>query len=299
MQTASALTGTPAVPRLSKADPAAAAFRAIGHRAIAVQAGLAVDFGDLHVDFADGWAVDLSDALIPGTDYEIVLNPDSTLSAHAFGAAGDFGRPVLGGFHFAPGGNATARAGGDTKPAINPFSVYDLNFRPACPDPRGMALIEGRFWADIYLLGTDHVRDGTSRFGATIATGRTLDRLNHADAVAVMARHGKQLLGITEFWVSAMGVAEKASLDDRPETAGLLECGAERFTSRYGLFQVTGGVWQWGHDEDPDDPRASIFGGSWIDGSDAGSRCADLDHWPGDSYEHVGARGRSDHLVLA
>lgn len=39
---------------------------------------------------------------------------------------------------------------------------------------------------------------------------------------------------------------------------------------------------------------ASLFGGSWINGSNAGSRYANLDYWPENSDDNVGARGRSD-----
>ena len=295
MQSAAILADHFADIRLTKTNGSAPAFRLEG-AAIAANAGIALAFGDHNADFADGTPVVLPPNLIAGTDYEIVLNPDSTLSAHTYGAAKEFGRPVIGGFHHAPGGNASGRAGGNAEPAINPYSIYDLNFRPACPDPRGMALIDGRFWCDLYLLGTNHKTEGTSRWGAKIATGRTLDRLNYADAVAIMESHGKTLLGVTDFWAAAFGVTEKAALEGRPEIAGLLEDGAERFTSRHGLFQATGGVWVWGHDEDPDEPRASLFGGSWIGGSRAGSRCARLVYWPEDSGGHVGARGRSDHL---
>ena len=45
--------------------------------------------------------------------------------------------------------------------------------------------------------------------------------------------------------------------------------------------------------------RASIFGGSWINGDNAGSRYANLDYWPGLSLENFSARGRSDHLKPA
>ena len=46
------------------------------------------------------------------------------------------GDSVLGGFHYAPGGNAPARSGGDDVPAINPCSLWDVAFRPACADQR-------------------------------------------------------------------------------------------------------------------------------------------------------------------
>ena len=38
----------------------------------------------------------------------------------------------------------------------------------------------------------------------------------------------------------------------------------------------------------------SIFGGSWINGSNAGSRYANLDNWPENSNENISARGRCD-----
>ena len=45
-------------------------------------------------------------------------------------------------------------------------------------------------------------------------------------------------------------------------------------------------------------PRASIFGGSWINDDNAGSRYAYVDFWPENSSDSLGARGRSDHLQL-
>jgi hypothetical protein len=40
--------------------------------------------------------------------------------------------------------------------------------------------------------------------------------------------------------------------------------------------------------------RASIFGGSWWNGDNAGSRYANLDNWPENSNDNISARGRSD-----
>ena len=42
--------------------------------------------------------------------------------------------------------------------------------------------------------------------------------------------------------------------------------------------------------------RPSIFGGSWINGSNSGSRYANLDFWPENSDDNLSARGASDHL---
>jgi hypothetical protein len=41
-------------------------------------------------------------------------------------------------------------------------------------------------------------------------------------------------------------------------------------------------------------PRSSIFGGSWLNDDNAGSRYANVDNWPDNSNENLGARGRSD-----
>lgn len=46
-------------------------------------------------------------------------------------------------------------------------------------------------------------------------------------------------------------------------------------------------------------PRASIFGGSWINDDNAGSRYANVDNWSDNSNENLGARGRSDDQVAA
>jgi len=244
-----------------------------------------------------------------GADYFVRT---SSAAAELVKADGAPDPEVFGGFHFAPGGNAPARAGGDAVPAINPFSLWDVGFRPSAPDPRGMAYVDpalvpfpsivGPSWKDIYPLAQDHLA-GTSRFGAVIADGNsppqafdgrgTFARFDYATAVAVLAHHGKQPLSYDEFRVAAYGVTEKTAIGSDPLVTGL---DAPR-TSRFGLMQATGNVWQWGHDGDPDDPRASLFGGHWWGGGFAGSRQASVAYdWPGVSDGSIGARGRCDHL---
>ncbi len=47
-------------------------------------------------------------------------------------------------------------------------------------------------------------------------------------------------------------------------------------------------------------PRASIFGGSWYNDGNAGSRHANVAYWnPDNSNDDIGARGRSDDQFLA
>ncbi|MGD9766802.1 MAG: hypothetical protein AB7U62_04085 [Pseudolabrys sp.] len=290
---------------LTKADPALPALKVTGAHEIAIRAGT-VFAGRAFTDDTiiarpeGGWAV--------GADYVVVVvGTDAPMAVKLVTAP--VGDVHLGGFHVAPGGNASARGGGDDQPAINPFSCWDLNFRPSCADPRGMTLVElagGRkFWCDIYLLGTKHLSDGTSKFGAVIADGNECPqrvdgdgnyrRFDYDTARAVMTHHGKGLLSLEEFFAAAFGVTEKSTCDDEPERSAL---DAAR-TSKWGVIQATGNMWVWGHDGDPDLPRASLFGGSWLSDGGAGSRCAHVAYyWPDASHDSLGARGRGDHLQL-
>ena len=297
---------SPPLPRLTKLDPASPVLEATGRDALHIKAGTI--FPGKALAAADAPFVVIGSgssgsALVPGSDYFVVVAGGLVTIELATRAPDD--PAILGGFHYAPGGNAPARAGGDDIPAINPCSLWDINFRPACPDPRGMAFIATAprpFWCDIYLTGVDHLDNGTSAFGVVIADDRDPPRnsggrfkaLDHATAIDVMTAHGKALLAHEEFIAAAYGVTERTSAERDPKTTGL---DAPR-TSRFGLMQATGNLWIWGHDGDPDLPRASLLGGSWINGASVGSRFAVLGFWTDFSSGGLGARGRGDHLRL-
>ncbi len=231
-----------------------------------------------------------------GSDYAVVLDEFGRTRLELADAINPLERGAFAGFHYALGSNASARAGGDSIPQINPHSFWDVGFRPSCKDPRGMVLVTlpggCRVWVDIYLLNSSHADLGTSRSFETIADGASLDVLDYATAAKIVAEHGKRLMTYEEFYTAAHGVKERSSAPRDPKKTGL---DAER-TSRFGLMQATGNMWIWGTDGDPDEQRPSIFGGSWVDGSDAGSRCADLGYWPENSGENIGVRAASDHL---
>jgi len=277
---------------------------------LSIRAGTSISIDGSTVSFDKDTPI-ASDKLLAGKDYTIGINTMGELYIKVADENPLNGK-TFAGFHFAPSGNANSKNGGDGVPAINPYSLWDVGFRPSCPDPRGMAIVEtsgGKlFWADIYLLGVDHLKNGTSAHGVTIADGRdlpvridgngTYERCHFATVSEIYAHHGKRLLGAEEFFAAAYGVKERASRDDEPTLTGSLEDNAARFVSRWGMHDITGTMWQWGTDGHPDDPRPSIFGGSWFSGSHAGSRCADLGDWAGSSYEYLGARGASDHLKL-
>ena len=271
---------------------------ATGPASIAIIAGTKITIDSTEIVFEDAVHLSLSDPQ-PGTDYAVRAHTSGEAEIVPVTNTNPLDGGYIGGFHFAPGGNATARAGGDTVPAINPCSVWDIDFRPDAMDPRGMAMIEGaygrRFWMDIYLLGVEHEKNGTSRFGVKIADGRSLDKLDYYDAVNILAGHGKHLPTYEQFIIAAFGVTEKSAAASDPDITGL----DTARTSRHGLMQATGNLWVWGTDGDPDDPRPSLFGGSWVLGSDAGSRFADLVGWAELSDEYLSARGASDHLIPA
>jgi hypothetical protein len=294
---------------LQKADPAHPVFALVGTGSLVVRAGTV--FAGTSFDRDTHVPVPMNEegqpGYVTGADYVIRL-VDGNLAISRLSSAPSFDDPTLiGGFHFAPGGNATGRSGGDSIPQISPFSLWDIAFRPACPDPRGMVLVEGRdgrFWCDIYLLGVDHIDAGTSAYGVTIADGndppqksggKRFKKLDYETAVAVMAHHGKGLLSYDEFIAATHGVTEQTSASGDP---GETRLDAPRSSAR-GVMQATGNLWVWGHDGDPDTPRASVCGGSWWSGDGAGSRHAIVAYdWPDYSSGSVGARGRGDHLQL-
>ena len=115
------------------------------------------------------------------TDYAIWQNPTTgalvSNASFTTAPAGATGGSIVGGYHYIPSGRPTAVNNGSPTAAaeILEFSIWDLTWRPECPDPRGMACIDGRFWCDLYLCGSTSYA-GTafsavpsSKIGLTIA----------------------------------------------------------------------------------------------------------------------------------
>lgn len=263
-------SGFPAA--FNKANPSIVAFAAATSQTLVTSQEMWVSVAGLLRKFVSGTAVQMP-TLTAGTDYAIYACNDGTLRADAsFAAATGFDAATsrqIGGFHYAPGSNAAARAGGDTTPQINPYSIWDLRFRPSCPDPRGMALVAGRFWCDIYLLGVDHHINGTSRGAATIADGSsppkvptlfggdgsaTYGNLTWFSAMEVMKAAGKDLLDYAEFAAATYGATEGTGRGNDPVTTGLGTTNAgssnadQKFTSKWGVVQASGCLWVWGRD---------------------------------------------------
>lgn len=313
-----------------KADWQSVGFFKTGVGTISIKVGTKVELAGTVHGFVADTAVQMP-TLNAGTDYAIYMCNDGTVRADAsFTAPAGFDTTTsrkIGGFHFSPGGNAPGQAGGDSTPTINEYSLWDLKFRPSASDPRGMTLVAGLFWCDIYLLNVDHLINGTSRYGATIADqdappkiptafggdgSATYGALTWWEAAEVMAAHGKRLLDYAEFAAAAYGVTESTSVGADPVTCAL---DAPR-TSKWGLMQATGNMRVWGGEKsiftavdwtwfDLTGGRGqlfisgmsvSVFGGSFNDTIYSGSRSSTWQTGPWFPETNKGARGRCDHV---
>lgn len=216
--------------------------------------------------------------------------------------------------------------GGDTTPAINPYSIWDLKFRPACPDPRGMCLVADAFWSDIYLLGVDHPTNGSSKYNVTIADGSNPPKIpakfggngttaypggNWWDMYEVLLSFGKRFPSYSEFSALAYGTTENASSTAATDPVSTI-LRAES-TSKWGAMLSSGNMWVWGDEFGGGTAAAAwvansggrgstyqlegtvLFGGDWDAGARAGSRASYWGPVPSVSNISFGARGVADH----
>ena len=300
-----------------------------GAGTLQLRAGTQVEVGGRLLRFTAAKAVEMP-ALVAGSDYAVWIAATGAVQASSnFVAAPGAGTwRLVGGFHYAPGGNAPARAGGDTVPAINEYSIWDVKWRPACSDPRGMALVAGLFWADIYLCGVNHHLNGTSKFNVTIADGVSLPKVPLAfggdgttayatcdwwTAGEVLTAYGKRLPSYSEFAALAFGSAEASGAGSDPASTILRAA----YTSRWGVMLATGNMWTWGLPQGGGQgaaaytantggrgstyllPNAVLFGGNWNNGANCGSRASIWNNSPANSNVNIGVRGVCDHLRLA
>jgi hypothetical protein len=322
-----------------KADIKTVAFIKTGAGTISIKAGAKIEVADTLQVFATQTVI-VMPTLTAGTDYAIYVCTDGTVRADAsFTAPSGYtisNSRQIGGFHYAPGGVAAAQAGGDTTPAINAYSIWDLKFRPACSDPRGMALIADSFWADIYLLGVDYLTNGSSKYNVSIADGSappkrsTLYGGNGTTTYAdgnwwnlneALKHVGKRSPTYSEFAALAYGTTEATSSGgtDVP-TTGVSGTGATSawnlFTSKFGVIQATGCMWIWGDEFGGGAAAAAyvantqgrgstyqmenavLLGGIWNGAATSGSRASVWLYSPTSSNVNFGARGVCDHLTL-
>ena len=315
-----------------KADPTAVAWTKTGNGTAETQTAIYVEVNDSVLTIASGTSIDMP-SLTAGTDYAIWAETDGSLQAstnHTTPPSANARK--IGGFHYAPGGNATGTSGGDTTPAINGYSFWDLKFRPTC-DPRGMTLVAGGFWvpygfwADIYVTNVDHHINGTSKYNVTIADGSsppkvptefggngstTYGSYTWFEVQELLASHGKRAPTQQEFMALAYGTTEASSIGSDPSTTNW----DAAYVSKWGVNQATGCMWIWGLDRggayntggwnantdgrgsEYNAPNAALFGGNWSNGSNAGSRCSNWNDSASSSGNYVGSRGVCDHMIV-
>lgn len=266
--------------------------------------------------------------LTAGSDLAIWVNPDGTLQAStSFTTPPVAGGRKVGGFHYAPGGNASfaLNAGnGGTTPQINQFSFYDLKWKPSAPDPRGLTLVANAFWVGIYNLAQNHLSGAPHRHGVAPARDGNAPQFingsgNYPNAspmnlFEVLNFHGFTTLRVQDFQLAAFGTNEEASRGSAAATTGLPGGNTDaQFTSTWGVIQSTGVLGTWSNDSIlstadqtlPNPSRGGRFrvshfaalGGTFIFGAASGSRVV-FTITATASSTNRGSRGRCDHVIL-
>ncbi len=314
-----------------KADPFTSLFSKTAGGSASVKANNIFEVNGKLIQTVSATSI-IMPALNGGTDYAIYACDDGT-----FRADSNFSYPSgwtttnsmkVGGFHYAPGGNATGQSGGNTTAQINEYSFWDMKFRPSCVDPRGMTLVADAFWSDIYLTGVDAITNGSSRYNVTIADGSSPPKIpamfggngsvsygsyTWFEACQLAAAFGKRLPTQREFMALAYGTTEATQNGSDPGVTSLIAA----FISRWGCHQVAGVMWQWGDDRggaynttgwnantegfgsEYNAPNAVFFGGDWGHGSNCGSRSSVWSNAASASSSGIGSRFVCDHLILS
>lgn len=345
------------VSAIAKADKSAPCLVKTGASTISIRAGTTAYLASGVVGFIVDTPVTMP-PLTAGEDYSVWVHPDGAASAVADPASAPAAAPVagalkIGGFHYGLVAPGTTVAGGsfattgagmiwtqadvDKIAGINTWSIWDLRWRPAAPNPRGMALVGGQTWVDIYFCGTNHIANGTSRNNTDIASGTVLPRkplafggngtstystLNWWEATEIARAHEKRLMWQQEFIDAAFGVTEAQSIGGAAATYPNTGRSAG-YTSRYGIEQASGHHWTWGQDSSyrhdgaawwawqavtggrgsmnlytPVANVRAIFGGARGVAAVSGSRCSSWGVSPWDSGWDLGVRAACDHLNL-
>ena len=266
---------------LDKVDAFSPAFTKTAAGTISVKAGTSARVAGVQVSWAADTAITMP-TLTGGTNYAIYVCTDGSIRVDASWSAPTgyttANSRKIGGFHYGLVAAGTTVAGGsfattgngmiwtqtdvDNIAGINKFSIWDLKFRPACSDPRGMALVNSRTWVDIYLCNTDTAANGTSKAGTNISSGTVLPKipsefggngtttypsLNWWVANELARANQKRLMRESEFVGAAFGVTENQSIDATASTYPTTQRNAG-YTSKYGLEQASGHHWTWGED---------------------------------------------------
>lgn len=314
-----------------KSDKSSPAFIKTGNGTASIKAGTILKVAQQVFNFNSNTAITMP-TLTSGTDYAIYVCSDGTVRADS-----NFTSPTgyttlnslkIGGFHYAPGGNATAQAGGNTTPQINEYSFYDPQWKPVALDPRGMSCINGAFWRDIYFFNNNPDVNGTSKYNQIIADGAsppkipallggngstTLTTFTWFEAARIAACYGKQLITLEQQIISSFGTTEASSVGtDQGSTVW-----NAAYVSKFGINQCSGVMWTWladrggayntagwsadtnGFGSSYNAPNAALGGGNWGNGLHSGSGCSAWGDAASASASHIGASFGCGHLNLA
>jgi len=315
----------------AKDDRDIVAWTKTGNGTAETQTGLTVEVDGKVLYIASGTSITMP-TLSAGTDYAIWVAPDGTLEADSsFSVAPTAGGRRIGGFHYAPGGNASFSldAGdGGTTPQINEYSFWDLKWRPSVSDPRGLTLVgDGAFWAGIYLMSANHLTGPVHKYNVNPCRDGNPPELpdgsgNYPNAepsniFESLAYHGFRAPDYNEFQLLAYGVNDARSIGGSGpgNTGDVSDRGKDQQTSAWGVFDATGVLLVWGRDHilatsDQSLPNPSrgnrfrlsrfvVFGGDWSFASDSGSRSV-VSSFADDpaAFSGSGGRGVCSHLIL-
>jgi len=318
-----------------KADTRQVAWTKTGNDTAETSTALTIVVDGSVVNIASGTNISMP-SLSAGTDYAIWVAPDGTLEADAsFTTPPTANGRRVGGFHYAPGGNATLdsagdwanHTGGDTTAQINEYSFYDLKWRPSVADPRGLTLVNESFWAGMYLMSANTTVAPLHKFGVEPARdgndpqkpygdGTTYGNAKPMNVFECLSYYGFRAPDVNEFQLLALGVNEERSIGGSGpgNTGDVTDRSKNEQTSAWGVFDATGVLSVWGRDSLPDNDqdsgvtegrsdnvfrisRFAIFGGNWRSGSYSGSRYVSSSS-ASFSFTGFGGRGVCSHLIL-
>jgi hypothetical protein len=276
LKTFSAGTGTSGVlsQGFVKPNNSIPLFVKVNPSSIKIPTGTSIVVGSNTTTLASDYTLSLNDDLdtgikTGGTDYYVYAKSDGTFYLSANDAI--IADRLIGGFHYGLVGEAESATGNKTESdmaqirGINSYSFWDLKFRPVA-SPKGMVFVKGR-WYDIYLCSNEHITNGTSKAGATIAGGAltngraypkiplefggdntlTYGSFKWFHACEIAKANAKQLIDYAEFQTIAYGVQEGVDASAVDGGGATVEH-YDYLTSKWGIEQASGTQWIWGND---------------------------------------------------
>ena len=226
----------------------------------------------------------------------------STRKDHPSGYTVENSRKI-GGFHcLCATVSVTGHAMNGNAGDIIPTSIWDPIHQPMGGNPEGMVYVEGiGKWVDIYLNSWDSTNNQlVSVYGGVTVDGGSSPKFHGEKFAELLGLIGKQLPTRDEFIAFAKGSNENTNINgnsDAGSAGGHIDTSSRRMISSDGIEDCCGFLWQWTRDfyqpqsgswattgvyNSSVDSQSYgqaygtlyrfIVGGSWSDGTHAGSR---------------------------